>query len=393
MTVDQILKTLTQQIKTVDFKISAKDRRILISLSGQIDQGNFLTENQANLLLKILKENTSTITLDGIDLEKELQLPLWSQNFRVIEKIRKIYLPESHPDQIFIEFTYDKRLKNKLLSLNGKISGSVTSISAKIHAVAFCEKNIHMVVKEFAGDRFDIDEKIFIFDQEIRRILKDNINPYNVFQLENEILKKSIENEIGPISHDNLLLLQDRKFRYQYQISEKIAEKSLTADIAQRQSTKIFVDSKKVSLVSLVKSIKELHRFPLLLIFDGHVSKTDKKSLDLLTEAIAINNIDDQVGIYFRFNQATDLSNFNTAIADLKYNKNLGPNTTIAGISNNKIPKFLVNSEWKPNSIISFTANFRNNKSYVYFSDVDLAIYYTDRQPLGGGIDAVQISH
>jgi hypothetical protein len=292
-----------------------------------------------------------------------------------------------------VEFTHDKRLKNKLLSLNGKLSGSVTSISPKVNAVLFCEKNIRLVVKEFANDNFVIDEKIVNFDQEIRKILKTNNNPFNIFQLENTAVKKLIKDEVGPITYDNLLLLHDRKLRYQYEISEKITEKSLTADIAQRQSTRIFIDSNAVSLVALLKSIKELHRFPLLIIFDGHNSKTDKKTLNLLAEAITANDLDDKVGIYFRFTQSSDLSNFNATVGELKYNKKLDSTTTIVGIANNKIPKFLVNLNWKPNSIISFTANFKNNKSYVYFSDIDLSIYYADRQPLSGGIDAVQISH
>jgi hypothetical protein len=393
MMLDQVLKILIQQIKTVDYKIPAKDRRILISLASQLDQGHFLTENQANLLVKILKENEKTIVVEGVDLTEDLKLVEWSQPFRVIEHIRKIYLNSAHPDLIFVEFTHDKRLKNKLLSLNGKLSGSVTSISPKVNAVLFCEKNIRLVVKEFANDNFVIDEKIVNFDQEIRKILKTNNNPFNIFQLENTAVKKLIKDEVGPITYDNLLLLHDRKLRYQYEISEKITEKSLTADIAQRQSTRIFIDSNAVSLVALLKSIKELHRFPLLIIFDGHNSKTDKKTLNLLAEAITANDLDDKVGIYFRFTQSSDLSNFNATVGELKYNKKLDSTTTIVGIANNKIPKFLVNLNWKPNSIISFTANFKNNKSYVYFSDVDLSIYYADRQPLSGGIDAVQISH
>ena len=389
MTLDQVLKTLTQQIKTVDYKIPAKDRRILISLSGQLDQGSFLTENQANLLVKILTENVKSIEASGIELTESLTYPTWSHPFRIIEKIRKIYLDQNHPDLIFVEFTHDKRLRTKLISLNGKLSGSVNSLTSKIHTVTFCEKNIHLLLREFAGDKFTIDDKISVFDQEIRKILKDKTNPYNVFQLKNENLKKIIEDEIGPITHDNLLLLHDRKFRYQYQISEKITEKSLTTDIAQRTSPRIFIDNKKVSLEAVIKSIKELHRFPVLLVFDGHVSKNDKKSLDLVANAIAANDISDQVGIYFRFNRPADDFNFNATIGELKYNKNLSSETMIAGIANNKIPKFLVDSNWKPNSIISFTTNFKNNKSYVYFSDVDLSIYYSEKQPLGGNIDAV----
>jgi hypothetical protein len=49
----------------------------------------------------------------------------------------------------------------------------------------------------------------------------------------------------------------------------------------------------------------------------------------------------------------------------------------------------MIKSEWKPQSVISFTTSFRNNKSSVYCNDVDLIVYYTDRQPLHGGVSVI----
>ncbi len=122
-------------------------------------------------------------------------------------------------------------------------------------------------------------------------------------------------------------------------------------------------------------------------MFEGHSSKTDKKSLDLLKNSVEELGIENSVGIYFRYDKVNDTDSFNTAIAESKFNKNLEDTTFVAGISNNKLPKFMVNLGWKPMSIISLTSTFKNNKSSVYFSDVDLTIFYTDKQPLGAGID------
>ena len=101
------------------------------------------------------------------------------------------------------------------------------------------------------------------------------------------------------------------------------------------------------------------------------------------------NNIDNQTGIYFRFDQGAEGDQFNKSVKDLKYNQPLTEVTTVAGIANNKIPKFMVKSGWKPKTVISLIPSFKNNKSSVYFSDVDLIIYYGDKKPLAGDVDVI----
>jgi hypothetical protein len=49
----------------------------------------------------------------------------------------------------------------------------------------------------------------------------------------------------------------------------------------------------------------------------------------------------------------------------------------------------MLKSSWYPASVISFSTNFKNNKTSIYCDSTDLIIYYTNKQPLGGGIDAI----
>ena len=73
----------------------------------------------------------------------------------------------------------------------------------------------------------------------------------------------------------------------------------------------------------------------------------------------------------------------------MKYNSLLAQETKIAGIANNKLPKFLIKSKWYPKTVISFSNHFKNNKTSVYCDAVDLIVYYSDRQPLEGTINAI----
>ena len=101
-----------------------------------------------------------------------------------------------------------------------------------------------------------------------------------------------------------------------------------------------------------------------------------------MENVVSMLNLGNEVGIYFRYDKENDSANFNQEVALLGYNKNLGDSTVIAGISNNKLPKFMLKSGWKPQTVISFTNSFRANKASVYCMDVDLVIYYTSTQPL-----------
>jgi hypothetical protein len=388
-TIDKVLTQTCQHLKSLNGKILPRDKRILTSLGNQLDQGNFLTENQGKLLTKLLTENIQVLSTVVEDIDYALTANRWSQPFRVIHRVRKIYISPTTPDTIIIEFTFDKRIKTKLSSLNGKLNGSLSSTGPRNYCVSLTEKNISLLVNEFAKDDFEIDQKILNFYHEISEILKINNSAYSVFQLENEKLKKQIENDVGCISSENLLLLQDRKFRYQYKITEKITENSLKSSIANRTSTKVFVNAKTFSFNELVSALFELKRLPILIIFDGHDSIVSKKCLDLVVEAAKTNGLDDQVGIYFRFGSTADSAHFNSTISELEFNKHLSDTTKIAGISNSKLPKFMVNSEWRAGSVISFTNNFKNNKSYVYCSDVDLIVYYSDKKPLNGDINDI----
>jgi hypothetical protein len=95
------------------------------------------------------------------------------------------------------------------------------------------------------------------------------------------------------------------------------------------------------------------------------------------------------IGIYFRFDNISEHNkNFNNLVSQLGYNAQLTDSTLVAGIANNKLPKFLLKSKWYPKSVISFSNNFKANKTSVYCDAVDLIVYYNEKRPLGGA-DAI----
>ena len=387
---DKILIDLySGQATQVDKTVPSRDRKILFSLFRQITTGHFLTENQGKLLVKIFKENSSLLNLDSKGVLDLIENPIWSESFRKIEHVKKIYLSDYEDKSIIIEFTYNKRIRDHMSKMSREIDGPITSIGNKKHAVPLTEKNIVIIVKGLKKFNFDIDQKILNFYQEISEILSLNEKVFDLSNIENKKLLDSLSTDIGQDNRDNNLFLADRKIRYQYTMSDKISGENLTAKIANRSTTKVYVKKKDFPLDQIIESLVDLRRLPILFIFSGHDATAEFADLQLLSAALEKNNIKENIGIYFRFDNVSAKSkDFNETITELKYNAKLSNDTKIVGLANNKLPKFLIRENWKPNSIISFTNTFKNNKTSVYCDNVDLIVYYHDREPLGD-VDAI----
>jgi len=391
ITVDQLLIELNKP-QAVPFSkdIPARDRKILGSLARQLQFGNFLTENQGKLLVKIFKENETHLVDTHPSFIESMSSITWSQPFRTIEQTRKIYLSKTTDLSIVIEFTYNKRLKQIVSDLSKNIQGQLLSNSSKSYIVPLTENNIIVVVEAFRRHQFEVDEKISNFYQEIITVIKTEKKYFDIHDLNNQRQIDLISADIGQINTENVLQLHDRKIRYQYQISDKINNNTLAEKIAQRHGTKVYVNSNQTSLGDLIASLNELDRLPALVIFNGHDSKECLQNLKKLADALTINGIQDHVGIYFRFDNTLETNKvFNAEVGSLKYNSLLAQETKIAGIANNKLPKFLIKSKWYPKTVISFSNHFKNNKTSVYCDAVDLIVYYSDRQPLEGTINAI----
>ncbi len=389
-TIDHLLIELYNiGVEKLDTSVPVRDKKILSSLARQIISGHFLTENQSKLLVKILKENYNSVQLAYGSEVPSLEEPTWSSPFRVIEQLRKIFISRDVEKHILIEFTYNKKLRQVVTELNKVIDGQMISVNSKQYAIPLTEKNIYNVIKTFKPYKFDVDQNLLVFFEEISEIIKKQENVFDVFNLKNEKLIHAIISDIGDISEDNLLLLNDRRFKYQYQVFPKIHEKSLSVAIAQRTAPRIWIDSNVTPFDEVIQSLIVLKRFPLLFVFDGHNSKESIENLKKIANSLEKNNIAEGTGIYFRFdNSSPNDKEFNSLIAGLGYNTMLTKDTRVVGISNNKLPKFMINSPWRPNSVISFSNNFKNNKTSIFCDDVDLTIYYNERKPFGD-IDAI----
>jgi hypothetical protein len=385
-TVDQLLTEISQHgFENLDPQISRRDFRILRNISHLVKSPEFISENQANLLVKILKENSPSFEFIGEKFDYTLDSPRWSRIFRHIEQIREISIKirENGEKWITIEFTYSANMKKIVQSMQGKCDGTLTFDLDKKYSLPLTEKNVSLVVETLKSQNFTISEEILDFYKIIKSWNKlDFTKNFNIETTTNNRLLTKLSDEIGPIETTENVWLQDRKIRYQYEFFPEIKYTGLTNFIADRENSKVWVDPNLHLLEDTIASLVELNRLPIMVVFSAFSEENSLDDLKKLTQALSKNNITDGIGVYFRYDNKERGKEFNQYIADNQLNAYLDENTKVACVMSGKLPKFFISKKWQPHAVISFTNNLKNNKTSVYCNNCDLMVYYNEKQPL-----------
>lgn len=395
ITIDDLLTKIEKfGIDTLPPSVPNKDKRILKNLAKMIKMPAFITEAQGKLLIKILQENLEAFNFVGAELIPSLKLPTWSRAFRVNDIVRKISIEKVNNNPVIdVEFTFNKDVKKAILEALKNSEGSIhpTDNSGRHIQVTLTEKNLYNIVTGLKRFNFNKTEQVQSLFNDISKIdRKEVYKQFNLFSITNEKLLTKLTREVKTIDSNNQLLLEDRKIRYQYMLSnDPLPQDSLTNKIASRNGPKIFINSKDYSLLELGQSLKELNRMPVLFIFDEYNAPASLENLKALKQALDTLGARFNVGVYFRFKNEGDGETFNKLVSDYGYNQRLDEHNRVSVIPNGKIPKFFLTSDWYPKAVISFSNQFRNNKTSVYCNQCDLIIYYNTQPPVIGTVDAI----
>jgi hypothetical protein len=385
-TVDRLLlKIVNHTSPTVEEVISSRDSRVLRSLASAISSNTFITENQSRLMIKILSENCEKFEVYKDEIVGTLILPTWSKPFRVVDKTKKLYISNYDNSQVLlIEFAFSSTTRKVVTGLNNTLSGFTSLQTGKMYCVDLTEKNIIELVDTLSKLDFDIDEKIKNYYKIIKSWAEPDIrSQFQIDTITHTNFQKFITADLGINTAIDKNIINDRSIRYQYFTENpKNFGENLTEIIANRNSPRIWVNKKDTSLDSIIKSLIELKRFPVLIIFDPTTPQKCLDELTNLTKNLEENGITDNIGIYFRLDNVGAGKEFNQLIAKKGYNKPLDNTTKIAAVANGKIPKFLLKSGWTPMSVISIGKLLQHNKTFVYTNCCDLVINWCDNEPI-----------
>jgi hypothetical protein len=390
-TVDNLINDLKIfGFDNLDKNIPVRDIKILKNISNLMTKSQYITENQGNLLLKILRENTEWFGSFRQDVIDVLENPAWLTTFRFTEKVKKVYLGinKNNEKSINLEATFDKNVKKVLSVLNKSVGYDYYENDTKIYSYLFNEKNIVTIFKTLKPYKFQFSEDFLDLYNKINQIESESVfDKFDFYNFYDKFLKhKNIE-----IDTKNPLDILDKKIRYQYRFNHNFEESkksTLEYKIADRNQSKIYIN-KLTNLSDLFESLHILNRKKILVIFDEfHVSETlhNLKMLNSYSDSLSYKK---NIGVYFRFDGKDYGKEFNQIVSDKKLNVRLDDDTDIVVVSNGKIPKFILKHTWYPDAVISFTNSLRNNKTDVYCSKCDLVVYYLDSKPLSIKTDEI----
>jgi hypothetical protein len=387
ITVDQILLDIVGNTNpTVEEYLLKRDAKVLRSLASIVSNTTFITENQGRLLLKIIRDNQEKMPFLSEEAQQSLAAPAWSKMFRQIEIVKKFYIA-NQPDGdscLTIEFTFSSPIRKVLQNISKQVTNLIQISPGKNYTADFTEKNIVALVEALEPYNFVIDERIQKYYTTIKSWTGTEVQKQ--FLITNIVypnFQKHIANDLGidTAIDENIIIDRSMRYQYFYEKTEKIPE-NLTAIIAARETSKVWIDKNKYSMSQIIESLASLKRFPLLVVFDSYTPKKCLDELTTLSESLRDFGIYDNVGIYFRLDNNDNGREFNQYIANNGYNCQLDLDTRVVGVQSGKIPKFLLKTDWKPMSVLSIGATLKHSKTAVYANCCDLVITYSDVEPI-----------
>lgn len=396
MTIDEIIfKIEDHGFSNLSPSIPKKDRHILTNISRLLKSSRYITANQANLTIKILKENFEHLNFVGGELITVLKSPSWAKIPKNPEKIRKISLETDFRGvtNILIKASFTKELKRVVTDIQKNSEGAILPTAGMNFYVSLTEKNLLSVVNTLKKYNFEKSEEIISLYEKIKNIdLDESVKQFYFDKSTDKNLKNTFLDDVGRDVLGDALFLNDRKIKFQYFSDEKINninEDSLLYKLATRKNHLIYLNSQNYDINELASSLLRLRRLPTLIYLDEYNPTASIENLKLIKNTLDSLNFRGNVGVYFRFNNTGEGEVFNKLVAEYGYNKTLDDDNKISILSNGKIPKFFLKNSWYPKSVISFTNNLRNNKTSVYCNECDLIVYYTATKPVFGNIDAI----
>jgi hypothetical protein len=380
------------------FQLAREDYNLITSLARQTFRGTGYTDRQCELAKEKVLNYRQQFENNKLDIDIALtstRLPL-----REIDRSRWIKIVEQPSDVIYssdhigpwlaVRFIFQKKLITAIESIKRSIGDGVYDKKEKVHYFPFNERTVFALVDAFnETNSFVIEDTVKDYYEKLQE-MKNNKHKYipGIYGLKLKNLhNKSFDyaiSSIGEPSIENLCHYYDQKDRLGLfhfdDIDLQESLKSLTPlskKVIQRNKNQICLSPKEYTVNHLAEVVLELYRFPLVIVLD------EKDCYSQLVQFHkAFNGIipSESCSVMFRLdNDISEGKEFNQYIKQHNLNNLVDKNTKIVYISNNKVPKPLLKSEWFPITAITTSSNRSYGaKTDSYIDMLDLVIHYDD---------------
>lgn len=350
MTLEALLSSLLRQ---VDSKMSTYDLEYVSAILTQIKSQNFITSNQSNELIKIIKEYKKHLTSYT---KYYLDQYVRSSKFELDEELKsdiliKLENSEKFKKLITITSAFNITLTRYIKSNNSLVKFLSWNPVLKNWSMTLNETNIKFIsllCKEFSKNVI-IDPELQQYINQVDEILNNSKQYIPQLIKENNLYK--IQNLPNSTTFDKLTdaLYESKKLNVK-EIDKNIIESDEYKNFT--ETDRNFFSTKKRIHINKIDELKNLtnYIFPVIIILPN------SRELEALKECIkffnssGINN--DEISVLFRLSNTYD-KNFNSYLKERKINYLCNNNTKVIFIKK-IIPKIIFQKNINHKTIITF---------------------------------------
>lgn len=358
-------------------KLETTDMTIMHSIGRQVFKGTALTDRQFALMQE--KLNYYKDQFINLDLDFDFAVTQLRQPLREIDRSKYVKVVNDNDNEAWIKIRFP--FKKSLIMLVQEISHKCESYNhtkgSHEHFFLLNDYNIYKIISQFQDKEFIIDEYLIDRYNKIKIVIdnKNDYIPYFDGEKINNLLPSAtalLKEEITEISKDNRLQVIDRSLRYGFLSPYKSTPTNVLEKIAFRSSSSLHIKPSELDLQQVLIALYELNRFPAVILL---TEKDALIQLDSIYKIIRDLIPQNQQSVLFRKEGQDD---FNTYVKDKNLNNWVDKDTKIVYITNKKVPKVLLKSNWNPITSLVFDS-FTSKETGTYISHLaDLNILYEE---------------
>ena len=358
-------------------KLETTDMTIMHSIGRQVFKGTALTDRQFALMQE--KLNYYKDQFINLDLDFDFAVTQLRQPLREIDRSKYVKVVNDNDNEAWIKirFPFKKSLIMLVQEISHKCESYKHTKGSHEHFFLLNDYNIYKIISQFQDKEFIIDEYLIDRYNKIKIVIdnKNDYIPYFDGEKINNLLPSAtalLKEEITEISKDNRLQVIDRSLRYGFLSPYKSTPTNVLEKIAFRSSSSLHIKPSELDLQQVLIALYELNRFPAVILL---TEKDALIQLDSIYKIIRDLIPQNQQSVLFRKEGQDD---FNTYVKDKNLNNWVDKDTKIVYITNKKVPKVLLKSNWNPITSLVFDS-FTSKETGTYISHLaDLNILYEE---------------
>jgi hypothetical protein len=195
---EDIFKTFYNLISQQKISVQGQDFSPIASFHEKIINGNELTKNQANFLIKLLEKYKTISAMAGLDYKSQLQDLKWRRGFRVLDLSKKIYVElRENKLEICLKFPYQlkKQFEDEIDNRQTIASHSFWDHEHKVRRLDFYRYNLIHLYEFALTHNFEIDDTFMNVLADVEEIWQnsDDIIPRSEVTIYGVALKNTSE--------------------------------------------------------------------------------------------------------------------------------------------------------------------------------------------------------